>query len=160
VADTEVIAGSVSEGKLVEFLTSGREVVVAAKPGETFHTALAKGSSPVFVTRKYGPELARRNNMPGAWSGVGPVESIRPEATEILRTQRFASQAEAEAVARTIRAERDHGKLEDPTSSRRVSCRWCYAGRTSRPTGRARVFGRTFQHGDALEEREAGTFRT
>jgi hypothetical protein len=73
VADAEVIAGSVSEGRLVDFLTSGREVVVAAKPGETFHTALAKGSSPTFVTRKYGPELARRNNMPGAMVVAGWV---------------------------------------------------------------------------------------
>ena len=71
VADAEIIAGSVSEGKLVDFLTSGREVVVAAEPGETFHIALAKGSSPVFVTRKYGPELARRNGAPGAMVAAG-----------------------------------------------------------------------------------------
>ena len=40
----------------------------------------------------------------GFLPGVGPVESIRPEATEILRTQRFDSRAEAEAVLASVEA--------------------------------------------------------
>ena len=40
----------------------------------------------------------------GFLPGVGPVESIRPEATEILRTQRVASRSEAEALLRSVRA--------------------------------------------------------
>lgn len=72
-AVADVIAGSVREGALVDFLVSGDEVVVAAEPGETFHTALTKGAQPVFVTRKYGPELARRDDKPGAMVAAGWV---------------------------------------------------------------------------------------
>jgi glyoxylase-like metal-dependent hydrolase (beta-lactamase superfamily II) len=40
----------------------------------------------------------------GFLPGVGPVESIRPEVTEILRTQRFDSRAEAQAVLASVEA--------------------------------------------------------
>jgi hypothetical protein len=40
----------------------------------------------------------------GYLPGAGPVESIRTGETEVLRTQRFASRAEAESVLGTIRA--------------------------------------------------------
>lgn len=40
----------------------------------------------------------------GFLPGVGPVESIRPEVTEVLRTQRLGSREEAEAIAASVRA--------------------------------------------------------
>jgi hypothetical protein len=40
----------------------------------------------------------------GHLPGVGPVESIRTGETEVLRTQRFATRAEADSVLKTIRA--------------------------------------------------------
>ncbi|MGH1565255.1 MBL fold metallo-hydrolase [Mumia sp. DW29H23] len=49
-------------------------------------------------------ELDVLDSYGGFLPGVGPVESIRPEVTEVLRTQRFASRAEAEAVLATVRA--------------------------------------------------------
>lgn len=49
-------------------------------------------------------ELDVLDSYRGFLPGVGPVESIRPELTEILRTQRFDSKAEANAVLRTVRA--------------------------------------------------------
>ena len=49
-------------------------------------------------------ELDVDDSYAGFLPGVGPVESIRPEATEILRTQRFDSRAEAEAVLSTVQA--------------------------------------------------------
>jgi glyoxylase-like metal-dependent hydrolase (beta-lactamase superfamily II) len=74
-AVADVIAGSVREGALVDFLTAGGEVVVAAEPGETFHTALVTGPSPVFVTQKYGPDLAPRGGVPGAMVAAGWVHA-------------------------------------------------------------------------------------
>lgn len=47
-------------------------------------------------------ELDVLDSYGGFLPGVGPVESIRPEVTEILRTQRFSSRAEAEAVLATV----------------------------------------------------------
>jgi glyoxylase-like metal-dependent hydrolase (beta-lactamase superfamily II) len=72
----EAIAGSVSEGRLVDFLTSGDNVVVADNPSETFHTVLTKETRrdrTVFVTQKYGPELAPRGGTPGAMVAAGWV---------------------------------------------------------------------------------------
>lgn len=72
----EAIAGSASEGRLVDFLTSGDEVVVADNPSETFHTALTKGTRQdrtVFVMQKYGAELAPRGGTPGAMVAAGWV---------------------------------------------------------------------------------------
>jgi glyoxylase-like metal-dependent hydrolase (beta-lactamase superfamily II) len=69
----EVIAGSLAEGALVDYLISGHEVVVFDEPSETFHTVLTKGADPVFVMRKYGPELARRGGEPGAMVAAGWV---------------------------------------------------------------------------------------
>jgi len=72
-ADAMAIAASVTEGALVDFVTSGREVVVARNAVDTFHTALTKSANPVFVTQKYGPELARRDGAPGAMVAAGWV---------------------------------------------------------------------------------------
>ncbi|GAA4727569.1 hypothetical protein GCM10023350_08220 [Nocardioides endophyticus] len=49
-------------------------------------------------------ELDVLDSYGGFLPGVGPVESIRPETTEVLRTQRFDTRAEAEAVLATVRA--------------------------------------------------------
>ena len=49
-------------------------------------------------------ELDVEDSYGGFLPGVGPVESVRPELTEILRTQRFGSRAEAEAVLATVKA--------------------------------------------------------
>lgn len=49
-------------------------------------------------------ELDVLDSYGGFLPGVGPVESIRPEVTETLRTQRFSSRAEAEAVLQTVEA--------------------------------------------------------
>jgi hypothetical protein len=49
-------------------------------------------------------ELDVLDSYGGFLPGVGPVESIRPEVTEILRTQRFDSRAEAEAVLASVEA--------------------------------------------------------
>jgi hypothetical protein len=49
-------------------------------------------------------ELDVLDSYGGFLPGVGPVESIRPEVTEILRTQRLGSRAEAEAVRATVSA--------------------------------------------------------
>lgn len=49
-------------------------------------------------------ELDVLDSYGGSLPGVGPVESIRPEVTEILRTQRLASRAEAEALLASVRA--------------------------------------------------------
>jgi len=72
-ADAMAIAASVTEGALVDFVTSGRDVVVARNAVDTFHTVLTKGANPVFVTQKYGPELARRDGVPGAMVAAGWV---------------------------------------------------------------------------------------
>lgn len=49
-------------------------------------------------------ELDVLDSYGGFLPGVGPVESIRLEVTEILRTQRLGSRAEAEAVLATVSA--------------------------------------------------------
>ena len=49
-------------------------------------------------------ELDVLDSYGGFLPGVGPVESIRPEVTEILRTQRFSSRADAEAVLASVTA--------------------------------------------------------
>lgn len=49
-------------------------------------------------------ELDVLDSYGGFLPGVGPVESVRPEVTEILRTQRFGSREEAEAVLATLEA--------------------------------------------------------
>lgn len=52
-----------------------------------------------------GPGVVRiASRGPANPPGVGPVESIRTDVTEVLRTQRFDTRAEAEAVARSVRA--------------------------------------------------------
>jgi hypothetical protein len=72
-AAAAIIAGRLVRGALVDFLTSDHEVVVADEPSETFHTAMTKESRPVFVTQKYGPELAPRDGRPGAMVAAGWV---------------------------------------------------------------------------------------
>jgi hypothetical protein len=49
-------------------------------------------------------ELDVLDSYGGYLPRVGPVESIRPEVTEILRTQRFPSREEAEAVLASVEA--------------------------------------------------------
>jgi hypothetical protein len=49
-------------------------------------------------------ELDVQDSYGGFLPGVGPVESILPEVTEVLRTQRFDSRAEAEAVLASVEA--------------------------------------------------------
>ncbi|MGF9757601.1 MBL fold metallo-hydrolase [Microvirga sp. 0TCS3.31] len=49
-------------------------------------------------------ELDVLDSYGGFLPGVGPVESVRPEVTEILRTQRFDTREEAEAVLRSVKA--------------------------------------------------------
>lgn len=49
-------------------------------------------------------ELDVLDSYGGFLPGVGPVESIRPEVTEVLRTQRLGSREEAEAIAASVRA--------------------------------------------------------
>ncbi len=70
----EQVAASVGAGSLVDFVVSGGQVVVPPDPGATFHTALRKEprrDRSVFVTQKYGPELARRDGRPGAMVAAG-----------------------------------------------------------------------------------------
>ena len=72
----EQVAASVAAGMLVDFVVSGGRVVVPLDPSATFHTALRKESRrdrSVFVTQKYGPELARRDGRPGAMVAAGWV---------------------------------------------------------------------------------------
>jgi glyoxylase-like metal-dependent hydrolase (beta-lactamase superfamily II) len=72
----EQIAGSVGAGTLVDFVVSGGEVVVPPDPSATFHSALGKEprrDRSVFVTQKYGPELAPRGGHPGAMVAAGWV---------------------------------------------------------------------------------------
>ncbi|MFF1254788.1 MBL fold metallo-hydrolase [Pseudarthrobacter sp. NPDC058329] len=49
-------------------------------------------------------ELDVLDSYGGYLPGVGPVESIRPEVTEILRTQRFSSREEAELITKSVEA--------------------------------------------------------
>ena len=49
-------------------------------------------------------ELDVLDSYGGFLPGVGPVESVRPEVTEVLRTQRFSSREEAEAVLRSVQS--------------------------------------------------------
>jgi glyoxylase-like metal-dependent hydrolase (beta-lactamase superfamily II) len=72
----EQVAASVRAGTLVDFVVSGGQVVVPPDPGATFHTALRKEprrDRSVFVTQKYGPELAPRDGRPGAMVAAGWV---------------------------------------------------------------------------------------
>ena len=72
----EQIAGTVRAGTLVDFVVSRERVVVPRDAGATFHTALRKEprrDRSVFVTRRYGPELAPRDGRPGAMVAAGWV---------------------------------------------------------------------------------------
>jgi hypothetical protein len=69
----QTIADSVAPGSLVDFTVRRGEVVVADDVVQTFHTALAKGTRPVFDTQEYGAELAPRNGRPGAMVAAGWV---------------------------------------------------------------------------------------
>lgn len=91
-------------------------------------------------------ELDVDDSYAGFLPGVGPVESIRPEATEILRTQRFGSRAEAEAVLSTVQAGaptawtsrrpvRSSSRRTDRRSSRRTDhSGWCRGESTPAPS--------------------------
>ncbi len=70
------IAATVRAGILVDFVVSKEQVVVPPDAGATFHTALRKEprrDRSVFVTQKYGPELAPRDGRPGAMVAAGWV---------------------------------------------------------------------------------------
>jgi glyoxylase-like metal-dependent hydrolase (beta-lactamase superfamily II) len=72
----EQIAASVAAGTLVDFVVSRGQVVVPPDPSATFHIALrkeARRDRSVFVTQKYGPELAPRGGRPGAMVAAGWV---------------------------------------------------------------------------------------
>ena len=70
------IADSVRAGALVDFVVHDGVVVVPPDPGATFHTALRKGAQrdrSVFVTQRYGPELAPRDGQARRHGGAGWV---------------------------------------------------------------------------------------
>lgn len=69
----EEIASGLSAGMLVDFAVKKSEVVVNDDHRDAFHLVLAKSSIPVFVTQKYGPELAPRNGGPGQMVAAGWV---------------------------------------------------------------------------------------
>ena len=80
------IAGSVAVGALVDFVLAGGEVVVPPDPTTTFHTALrkeARRDRSVFVTQKYGPELAPRGGRPGGMVAAGWVYAKGPDTITI-----------------------------------------------------------------------------